>query len=232
MGANKSWTPTETEYLSENWGRISVKTIAAKLDRSINAVIVRKNRLGLGAFLDNGDYVTVNQLYKALGKTGGVGYTNTSWIENRGLPVKLRTVNDCKFKVIHLDDFWKWADKHRNFIDWSKFEPLSLGAEPPWVKEQRKICHKTKSAFRTTPWTPDEDSRLHAMLKMHKFTVDEISKTIGRTAGAIQRRCCDLNFKERPVKAGNHTKWAEAEYLQLGEFIKQGYREDGGVAQN
>lgn len=222
MGQAKNWTKSEVEYLSESWGYVSLKCIANKLNRSKGAVKLKASRLGLGAFLDNGDYITMHQLLQAIGKMP-YGSIQKSWIEERGFPVKYKTVNDCKFKVVYLEEFWKWADKHRNFIDWSKFEPLALGKEPSWVQDQRKICHKTKNAYRTTPWTTEEDNRLIMLLKQHKYTVDQISKQLGRTAGAVQRRCCDLGLKERPVKADNHTKWTDEENHQLGELIKQGY---------
>ena len=58
MGVGKNWTKQEEEYLTENWGTLSVARIAKNLGRTENAIIVRKCRLGLGAFLDNGEYVT------------------------------------------------------------------------------------------------------------------------------------------------------------------------------
>lgn len=39
------------------------------------------------------------------------------------------------FKIIYLDEFWKWAEKNRSFLDFSKMEPLALGKEPGWVNE-------------------------------------------------------------------------------------------------
>lgn len=217
-----NWTADEYQYLEENWGHISLKSISTKLNRSVNSIKIKVARLGLGAFLDNGDYVTYNQLLLAIGKAS-YSYTEKSWIEERGFPVKYRVVNNCRFRIVFIEDFWKWADKHRNFIDWSKFVPLALGKEPDWVKYQRKICYETKSSFRTTPWTTEEDNRLIMLLKQHRHTVDQISKRLGRTTGAIQRRCTDLGIKERPVKADNHKKWSDEEYHQLGEMIKQGY---------
>ena len=47
------WSKEEEEFLTENWGNLSIKAIAKKLNRSKNAIEVRKNRLGLGSFLEN-----------------------------------------------------------------------------------------------------------------------------------------------------------------------------------
>ena len=56
MGRN--WTKAEDDYLEENWGKKSIGTIAQSLGRSRQGVIQRKDTLGLGAFLENGEYVT------------------------------------------------------------------------------------------------------------------------------------------------------------------------------
>lgn len=58
----KTWMPEDEEYLREAWGRVSIPGIAKHLDRTVNAVKVHVARLGLGAMLANGDYVTFNQL--------------------------------------------------------------------------------------------------------------------------------------------------------------------------
>lgn len=223
MGQKRNWTADEYRYLEENWGIVSLNRIAKKLNRSKTAIKIKVQRKGLGAFLQNGEYVTVNQLFKAIGKDSSNGYAEYSWIKNRGFPVKLKRVENCSFKIIYIDDFWKWAEQHRNFIDWSKFNENALGREPNWVDAQRRLCINTKNKYHTTPWTKEEDSRLILLLKQYRYTVDELSKRIGRTDGAIQRRCCELKIKERPLKADNHKLWSNEEHFQLEKLIKQGY---------
>lgn len=66
MGQAKNWTPQEEEYLEDKWGETSIPYIAKVLGRSETAVIIRAQRLGLGAFLDNGDYVTLCSLQMAV----------------------------------------------------------------------------------------------------------------------------------------------------------------------
>lgn len=45
---------------------MSIPAIAKRLNRSVEAVIVRKNRLGLGPVLFGGDYISMNQLMPTL----------------------------------------------------------------------------------------------------------------------------------------------------------------------
>jgi hypothetical protein len=219
----QNWTPEEYEYLQEVWGKTSLKTISAKLNRSPNAIKIKIQRLGLGAFLDSGEYVTFNQFLKAIGVEGGYGYKMTSWIKNRDFPVRHKTVNENRFRVVYINDFWRWAEQHRAFIDWPKFSENALGAEPLWAKEQRKIGIASKNKYHITPWTTAEDNLLKMLLSQQRYSCMQLSARMHRTEGAIQRRICDLGLNERPVKTENHTFWSESEYLKLGELIKQGY---------
>ena len=137
--AVKNWTPEEEAYLQDKWGTLSVSTIAKSLGRSIDAVIVRSQRLGLGSHLASDVRISVNQLMLALyqADTGSTGYTMHKLIRE-GLPVKTHKVKTKSFRVIDIDEFWKWAEDHKEFLDFSKFEEYSLGKEPDWVKVKRK----------------------------------------------------------------------------------------------
>lgn len=222
----KIWTPEEIEYLEEHWGSVSIPGIAKHLGRTVNAIKVRAGKMGLGGMLEAGDYVTFNQLMLTItDNSQSYSYQMQSWVKNRGLPVHTKRVDKCTWRVVYLDEFWEWAEKHRSFIDFSKLEPLALGAEPDWVPEQRRKDFQAFALQRKDPWTPDEDSRLAMMLKQHKYGYAELSEILRRSEGAIVRRCRDLGLKERPVRADNHGKdsvWTEANYQALAEGIRHG----------
>lgn len=222
----RPWTPEDENYLAEKWGYASVPAIAKKLNRTENAVVVRAQRLGLGAVLMAGGYVTLNQLLATVtGRERGNTYQRKSWVENRGLPVHRKKVNRCSFSVVYLEEFWEWAERNRSFLDFSKMEPLALGREPSWVAEQRKKDYRACAIQRKDPWTADEDSRLKMLLGQHKYTWAELSELLHRTTGAIQHRCRDLGIKNRPVKADNHGKsamWTDNDYAVLADGIRHG----------
>lgn len=222
---SRVWTAAETEYLEENWGMKSIPTIAKNLNRTVNAIKIRASRLGLGAVLMSGDYITLNQLQLAVtgADYGGYSYKMKSWVRNRGLPIHTKKVDQCSFRVVYLDEFWEWAYKNRSFIDFSKMEPLALGAEPDWVEEQRKKDYHAFNLQRKDPWTPGEDRKLLDLLKQQKYGYAEISKILRRSEGAIQRRCLDLKTPYRPVKADNRgDEWTEEDYQILAEGIRAG----------
>lgn len=221
---NRPWTPDEETYLMEKWGQASIPAIAKKLERTVGAVKLRASRRHLGPVLMGGDYVTLNQLLVAVtGSKRSYSYKCESWVKKRGLPVHTKRVIDNSFKVVYLDEFWEWAEKNRSFIDFSKMEPLALGAEPDWVGQQRKIDAVSFANQRKDLWTKDEDQRLAYLLKQHKYTYAEVSRELCRSAGAIQRRCCDLNLKERPVRESPHNPWSDADLQLMADMIRQGY---------
>ncbi len=220
---SKKWTKEDVEYLKEKWGTVSIPYLAQKLNRSVNAIKLKAGRLNLGPMLENGSYVTLNQVAIALTGRPFSSYYKKSWIENRGMPVHNKKVIKNTFKIVYLDEFWKWAEKNRSFIDFSKMEPLALGKEPEWVKQQRKKDYNSNPLQRKEHWTPYEDDKLRYLLKQQKYGYTEISSMIGRSEGAIQRRCIDLGIRERPVKADNNrNSWTNKMYNIVADGIKNG----------
>jgi hypothetical protein len=219
----KHWTKEEITYLEERWGESPIPYIAKRLNRSVEAVKLKAARLGLGRHLHSGDYVTLNQLMKALGRRQVTGYDITSFVEKRGFPVREKTSYKRSYRVVYLDEFWEWAEKNRAFIDFSKVERGILGKEPPWVEDQRK-ADELYALYNRKPWTKKEDSILKTMLNAYRYSYRDISVRLRRTEGAIKRRILDLGLKQRPLKADTHNPWTEEEERKLIELYNKGYR--------
>lgn len=222
MKKNRRWTLEEKRYLEDNWGTVSINTIAKKLNRTRNAINTMAQRMELGPFLQSGDYISWNQLQIALGCGSGSGYKITSWVKNREFPLHTKRVGTNSFKIVYLKEFWQWAEKHMELLDFSRFEENVLGQEPEWAKEKRKRDVEKNNSYITTPWTSIEDSKLEYLTKKQKYTYRELSVIMRRTEGAIQRRLCDLGLKDRPLKADNHIRWTEQDFEILSEMIKSG----------
>ncbi len=223
---HKRWKQEELNYLMDSWGTLSIETIANKLGRTKGAVQQKASKEGLGPFLEAGDYISLNILYRALrgNPIGTGGYTINQWTE-KGLPVMTKKVKGSSFKVINLDEFWKWAEKNRTIIDFSQLEENVLGKEPEWLKDQR-IADKKMATFKRTPWTEAEDQRLINLLREFRWTYREISEKLNRTEGAIKRRMIDLDLKERPVRMPNHNPWTQEEIGILIDLFDKGYQPD------
>ena len=220
---NAPWTEDEELQLMDMWGTASIPGIANRLNRSVDAIKIKAAKLGLGAVLMAGDYVTFCQLLKAVtGTLTGYSYKMCSWVRNRGLPLHTKKVNKCSFRVVYLEEFWEWAERNRSFIDFSKMEPLALGVEPEWVSEQRKKDYRAFRLQRKDPWTPGEDAELIRLLRQFRYGYAELSEMLNRSVGAIQRRCCDLGIKERPIKATKTRDWTDGDFCIVADGIRAG----------
>ncbi|MCH5201543.1 MAG: hypothetical protein J1F60_11365, partial [Oscillospiraceae bacterium] len=103
MGAGKGWKTEELEYLQDNWGTVSIPGIAKHLGRSIDAVKLKAQRIGLGRHLHSGVLLTLNQLCNAFGKN--ITYkVKHRWIP-AGLPVKYQKSITKRFAMIDIDEF-------------------------------------------------------------------------------------------------------------------------------
>lgn len=186
MGKNRSWFDCETEYLEDNWGKLSVGTIAKKLGKSENAVILKAKRIGLGPSISAQGKLNANQLADAIGVD--IHAIIDYWIPKYGLRAVrkvTRLVN--KFWLIDIKDFWKWAEKNQDKFDSRRFEPLSLGPEPKWMKEKRK-ADMSLPVRRFQKWTVKEDEKLRAMFKSGLYNRNQIGEHLGRSGIAVQRR--------------------------------------------
>lgn len=217
----RHWTEAEKSFLQDNYGFLTIESLQKKLDRSECAIQNQVARMKLGRWYSNLEGVTQNEFAKALNVHHG---TVTNWNQNYGLPIRMKRLKKDYFKIIMLDDFWKWAQDHKNMIEWDKVEKHILGAEPDWVRHARDaaIIAKNKSV-KKIPWSKDDDTKLLWMLNQHKFTYAEIATELNRTHGGIKRRITDLGIKLRPVYRENHKKYSQEEIDCIVSMYQAGH---------
>lgn len=225
MGKKPNWTPEEKEYFEKWYGKMPLPKLSKKLGRSMNALIVMRQRMGLGAFLEAGDMVSCNLVFKALFGTPNHSYQVKSWIKNHNFPVHYVRVKKNRFRMVRLSEMWEWLYDNRSFVSFAKFERRALGVEPAWVEPKRRADQRIAARKKTTPWTPEEDARLRTLLKMQRYTYRELSLMFGRSEGAIVRRCSTLKLRELPLRIGAHDgKWTPEDIKRLKSLIVDGKR--------
>lgn len=223
MGQAKNWSKEELEFLEDNWGIKSISAIAKSLNRTVNAVRCKSGRLALGRHLDSGDYISVNQLLKALGYGGTYSYT-IKRLEKLRMPVRYKGPLNKKFKVIYLDEFWKWLELNKGVINFANFEEGALGKEPAWVKDKRRVDMINPSKINhNRKWTRDQDNLLISLTRTNRYTYADLAKELNRTENAIKRRLYDLAVPWRPIPRDNHKMWTEEENAKLKELYSKGY---------
>ena len=222
MGVGRNWTAEEYAQLDEEWGQTSIARIAERHNRSVNAILIKAQRRGLGSHLQADDKVSINQIFRAF-KVSSYGYLLGRMIR-AGLKVRYHRVNNCRFKVVKIEDFWEFIEKNQSMLDFSKLEKNILGEEPAWVAKARCEDYKRRCSVKphNCKWTPADDAELLRLVRMQKYSYAEIGKQLQRTCGAVSRRLHDLGVKDRPVKADTHSKWTPEELKTLCDMIKAG----------
>ena len=156
MVGGKGWKAEELDYLQDNWGTVSITGIAKHLGRSVSSIKNKAVRLKLGRHIHSGVLLTLNQLRKAFGKN--ITYTiKHRWIP-AGLPVRYQKSITQRFAMIDIDEFWDWAKGNRDLVDFSSLPEGTLGCEPDWVKEARRMNYAERR--KTSPWTVDVERRI------------------------------------------------------------------------
>ncbi|AWP30748.1 hypothetical protein [Paenibacillus sp. Cedars] len=216
-----SWTKEEADYLQEQWGVTSIKGISMRLGRSVDAVKLKAQRIGLSDARMNFDGITVCQLGKALGREYS---TMKNWINRYGMPAKKKLfAQSARVLVIAYSDFWKWAEKHKELLNLAKMEPGTIGPEPEWAKVKRKADQlRSQKTWQSVDWTPAEDQRLAQILKT-EITYPELARMFNRSESSIKRRIHDLNLKMRPVRLNNIIKYTPDEVQTLLQMAQEGY---------
>lgn len=221
---SKTWTKKEITYLEESWGKYSIKAIAKSLDRTVNAVKLKAQRLGLSDARFHFDGITINQLAEAI----NVSYSILkNWIKLYGFPAKKKLfAEESRVLIVRYDDFWKWAEQNKHMIDFSRIEKNILGSEPDWVEVKRNADLIKKSKIKrskSNAWTKAEDNTLKGMLNAYSYTYPEIARRLNRSEGAIRTRIKDLGLKQRPVRLNNHIKYTEEEVRLIVDLYEKGY---------
>ncbi|MGL5459217.1 MAG: hypothetical protein ACRDBY_06330 [Cetobacterium sp.] len=180
-----NWTDEEIEYLCKSWGKTSVKTIAKNLNKTVAGVNIKGYRM-FGSRAEFQGYYTCTELAKALNlnKSTIIGYCKQG----------LKSKKVDRFRFINLENFWDFAKKNKNKIQFYKFDKNQLLNEPAWVSKERAKQLKHLEINHYKEWTNLEDKKLINLAKKGKST-KQIAKEMDRTITSIQTRRQLLNVQ-------------------------------------
>lgn len=181
----REWKIDEIVYLEEHIGVYKIETIAKKMGRSLNSVVMKINRLGLANTKKQTGLITIGELARHLKVDRN---TVKGWVQNHELPcTKKITRYNKRFYFIDPLDFWKWAEVHKDKVQFSKIEPRVLLPEPDWVEKERQKDLQTDKKRVYKNWTTEEDKRL-LELRNKGLTYKEIGKIMNRSAYSVEHR--------------------------------------------
>lgn len=175
----KSWNKDEEKFLEKYYFKKDAFFIANKLNRSLESVRRKAQKMGLNAYI--GDKVHVKTIAHCFNCDSRV---INRWISKFKLPFKKITKNTRTFKVIDIETFWKWAEKNKEIIPWQKYIMYSLLPQPDWVKDTVCIYKNTNENFRK-PITNYEKTIVYRMTKQG-YSVKEIAEHLNRTIDSVK----------------------------------------------
>lgn len=217
----KNWTATEMDYLSEKWGTVSLKGIAAHLGKSLDAIKLKAQRSGLTDARFSGDGITINQLAKALNRQ----YSSLKyWYLEKDLPARKKVFcKSAKVLFISYPDFWEWAELNKTLMNFAEFKEYDLGPEPKWVKVKRRAdLDRANRSTIYTGWSELDDKKLLSLVGAHRYSYSDIAKMLNRNSAAVKRRLYDLGSKARPVRMKSR-RWTPEQLILLVEMAEQGH---------
>lgn len=184
----KKYTKEELILLEEMVGTRSFVFMGKKLKRSPKAVERQLTRMGLLHTKLSGGWLSANELSKALNVHFKV---LMRWKEEYKLPLNSKNLRYGKGKHnswhITLDDFWKWAGKNKEVVNWTRYEPESLLPEPSWLRDMIRVQRETIPKKQKLYWTPEEEKKAWDMY-YRGIMQKEIAKNLDRSVNSVEKK--------------------------------------------
>lgn len=198
----KKWKTPEENRLKEMVGVYTIPVIAAKLGRNDGGIERKLEKLGIST-RDSRDDLTAYSLAYLLNVDS---HTVLLWIEKYGLPHSRRITKFERQNIfIKPERFWKWAEKNKQHINFSKIPRHALPPEPEWVEIERKKDRMRIPSRQQQLWTPEEDRQLLKMSAKGIFQKD-IGKALNRSTRGVQKRLAFLREKEKQLHVYKENK--------------------------
>lgn len=170
----RSWTEQEDNYLIKKYLSQSTAITAKRLNRSVESIKHRAARLGLNHYLDNMSARIVSKCFNVDLRV------IKRWIEKYDLPVD--RIKDSTRYSIDPVLFWKWAENHKDIINWSKYERRSIAPEPAWVASE---CRNYKNANTMKRITKEDIATVKRMIGKG-YSFEDIAKELKRSIYSIE----------------------------------------------
>lgn len=188
MKTETIWKEDEIIILEESAGFQSIESIARKLNRTPDAVRSKLNRLGITSIRELDGSMSLMQLARALNVSRSVV---ERWIEEKKLPAKKKNYyyyksNKVQHYSIYPDEFWKWAENHKDEINFAKIQRHTILPEPDWFEEER-MNDLSKPQNANKNWTTSEDDQLIFLYKTGQ-SYSYIANYFGRSVRSVQAR--------------------------------------------
>lgn len=183
MRKSKHYTEEELMYLESNWGKISTRRIAKKLNRSEQAILTKGFRLGLGSLFDGKDYLIGSEITTILNIERK---TLNRLINKESFPSKERYITGKKKCIAtNYEEFIDWLKNNPNLWDSTKADTLSLrmmGLEENFLNRKIKEDEIRKQRKTLT------DKDIEKIIEYHKqcYKYSDIAELLNKDYSTVK----------------------------------------------
>lgn len=131
----RAWSQEELIRLEELTEKYPLATVARILNRSENAVFLKRQRTGIGGFMANTDMLTRNTLSRIL----GVENRTIQYWERKGL----KSVRKKPYVMYRQQDIIRHMKEHPEDWNAARVTDDTLFMQYPWFKEKGRMTYHT-----------------------------------------------------------------------------------------
>ena len=174
---SKRWSKWEEEFLEINYAKLSAKSIAKKINRTVSAVRRKAESMNISIYDEYIGICHLSRVFK-IDKS-----TIKNWISRYGLPCKTHKRANVVYYDIDPIKFWDWAYEHIGLIPWDRYERNELVNEPCWVNEV--IGNFSKPVNHRKAMTHKEKQKIYSTV-LKGTSIETAAEIFGRTPLAIR----------------------------------------------
>lgn len=171
---SKRWTEDELELLEELSGKLSLEAVARELGRSPNAVFLKRQRIGIGGYLQNTDLLARNTICRIL----GVDTKALIRWERFGLKPRKKG----PYRMYRQSAILNFLKDHPELWNATKVTDTTIFAECKWFKD-KQLCDVQRK--RNYFWPLSEIAKVN-YLRHEGYSVAEIARRLGRTPSSVK----------------------------------------------
>ena len=183
--AGKKWTKEEEEMLMDNWGKLSIETIAKRINRTVDAVELKGRRLQLGWQMTAYSTTEVSNILGINYRTV-YNYMKTGIIEAKRDKTKMKRYFSTKEQIM------KFMREHQDLWDTRKININLYNQKPKWYLEKEK-ADKEKNIKSMKRYS---DLEIKIVIDRYRrgYTYEEIALEVGRTSSSVYKKIRDMDF--------------------------------------
>ena len=182
---NKKWAKEELEILMDNWGKLSIKEIAKRVNRTPTAVEIKGRRLQLGWQMTAYSSTEVANILGISHRTI-YNYMSAGIIEAKKDKTKMKRYVSTEAQIM------KFMREHQDLWDTRKININLYSRKPKWYLEKEKT-DKEKNIKNMQRWG-ELEVKIIVDRYRRGYTYEEIASETGRTSSAVYKKLRVMDF--------------------------------------